>query len=354
MSDAVLIIDAQNRIVDLNPSAQQMLGLDVSQAVGRQVNQILPDQLNPDHISEEPGAAFSAVAYVQGEEEVYYDISITSLNDGHGALAGRLVVFHNITDRKRLEQQIQEAYDKEAAAHRELAAEMTRRVEFTRALIHELKTPLPPMVASSRLLVDEAKDARSLSLAKNIYHGASKLSYRIDELLDVARGEMGVLEVNPKEMDLLPLLYSVAEVMAPMASSAGISIELELPPFLPEVNADEGRLRQVLNNLFNNALKWTPEEGKVSLRARVDDNALVVEVEDTGAGIAEADRQRLFDIYYRGESNGPRLDGLGVGLSLCKRIVELQGGQIWVESEKGKGSTFGFSIPLATEDQSVG
>ena len=250
MSDAVLVLDTQNRIVDLNPSAQLMLGLDVSQAVGRQVSQILPDQLNLGQASEELRTASSAVAYVEGGEERYYDISITSLNDGHGALAGRLVVFHNITDRKRLEQQTQEAYEKEAAAYQELEAEMKRRVEFTRALIHELKTPLTPMVASSQLLIEQAKDETLLSLAQNVSDGASRLNQRIDELLDVAKGELGVLGVNPRELDALQFLHRVAKEVGPLAASAGVSVQLELPASLPEIQADESRLRQVLHNLF--------------------------------------------------------------------------------------------------------
>ena len=117
--------------------------------------------------------------------------------------------------------------------------------------------------------------------------------------------------------------------------------------------ADETRLRQVVLNLLSNACKFTPEGGKITLRAREGDATLVVEVQDTGVGIAEEEQQRLFEPYYRVADDRQQFKGLGLGLTLCKMLVELHGGQIWVESHVGKGSTFGFSVPLETTSQQV-
>jgi signal transduction histidine kinase len=121
-----------------------------------------------------------------------------------------------------------------------------------------------------------------------------------------------------------------------------------LPSSNPVVSADRDRLRQIIQNLLNNALKFTPAGGEIIFRAREEGDNLVVEVQDTGPGISKEDQKRLFDPYYRRVEDRERLSGLGLGLALAKTLVELHGGQIWVKSKKGQGSTFGFSLPLET------
>jgi signal transduction histidine kinase len=258
-------------------------------------------------------------------------------------------VARDVTERKRSEEKLQELYEQERKLRQELEAEMKRRVEFTRALAHELKTPLTPVMASSELLAAELREEPLLSLARNINRGASNLNNRIDELLDLARGEIGMLQLKLELVDLPKLLREVAGDMTPVASSHGQALILELPSSLPLARADEGRTRQVVLNLLNNASKFTPDGGKIILRAREDDGNLVVEVQDTGRGISAEEQQRLFEPYHRLESDREHLSGLGLGLALCKTLVELHGGRIWVQSQAGKGSTFGFSVPLEAD-----
>jgi len=126
-----------------------------------------------------------------------------------------------------------------------------------------------------------------------------------------------------------------------------LSLTLEAPPVLPLIRADEGRLEQVILNLLTNAFKFTPQGGTVTIRAKEEESDLLVEIQDTGHGIDKDNQQKIFEAYYRVESSTRRPEGLGLGLALCKTIVEAHGGQIWVESEVGKGSTFSFSIPLS-------
>lgn len=254
----------------------------------------------------------------------------------------------DITELEQAQEKLEEAYEKERQLREQLQAEVEWRTEFTRALVHELKTPLTPVLSSSELLYSELREEPWMSIAENIHRGASNLSNRIDELLDLARVEIGILKLNREAMDALPLLKGVGSDMAVVAKAAGQSLTLELPSYLPRVWADEERLRQVVLNLLINASKFTQEGGKIILRAREQDGSLVVEVEDNGPGIPEEDQERLFLPYHRQLSDRDHLSGLGLGLALCKNIVELHGGTIWVDSKVGKGSTFGFSIPLAT------
>ncbi|MBM4462595.1 MAG: PAS domain S-box protein [Chloroflexi bacterium] len=257
-----------------------------------------------------------------------------------------LGVLMDITERKQAEQKIQETCEEERKLRSELQAEIKKRVDFTRGLVHELKTPLTSVIASSELLASELPEGPLLRMARNISRSADNLNKRVDELLDVARGEMGMLQLSLTTVDPLPLLQELADEMSPVASNRQQSLVLDLPPFLPPVSADADRLRQVVLNLLGNACKFTGERGKITLRGRGKGDKLVVEVEDTGPGIGEEEQQQLFTPYYRVEGNGKRFRGLGLGLALCKTLVELHGGQIWVNSKKGAGSTFGFSVPL--------
>jgi PAS domain S-box-containing protein len=264
-----------------------------------------------------------------------------------------LLGFYDITKRKLAESKLQELYEQEKNLRQQIEAEMNRRVEFTRMLAHELKTPLTPVLASSDSLLAELQDERLLSLARNISRGAQNLNKRIDELLDLARGEIGILELNREPIDLLQLLREAAESIAPLAMSKGLSLSLRLPSSLTPVRADVSRVQQVVMNLLSNAVKFTPKGGVLKLIASARNNFAIVEVQDTGPGMSRDEQARVFEPYQRNSRDKGRLSGLGLGLALCKRLVELHGGQIWMKSRPSRGSTFGFSLPLDAISGSV-
>ena len=243
-------------------------------------------------------------------------------------------------------EELQQQYERERELRLEVETEMNRRVEFTRALVHELKTPITPVLAASELLLEEIKGEPLIRLSRSIHRGASNLNKRIDELLDLARSEIGTLELNRQSIDPALLLQEVVAGAIPLASEKGQHLDLELPPSLPAIQADLDRFTQVVQNIINNALKFTPEGGSILVRSRVDGANLTIEVQDTGRGLSEEEQQRLFDPYHRLPGDRERFSGLGLGLALSKKFVELHGGQIWVKSKKGAGSTFGFSVPI--------
>ena len=253
-----------------------------------------------------------------------------------------------IIERKRAEEKLQELYQLEQRLRRELEEQMGQRVEFTRALVHELKTPLTPMRAASELLIAECREDPWLSLAEKINRGTLNLNRRIDELLDLAKGEIGMLELKCCLVDPLQLLREVADYVTPETDRRGHSLVLDLPPSLPALWCDQDRLRQVVLNLLNNAFKFTPRGGRITLRAGQKDGSLRVEVQDTGCGISKDQKKQLFKPYHQLASDKEHFGGLGLGLALCKTLVELHGGQIWVESQMNKGSSFIFAIPLKT------
>ena len=270
--------------------------------------------------------------------------SVSSIQyQGKRAILGHAM---DITEQELAEEKLEEAYEKERRLRQELQIEVQRRVEFTRALVHELKKPLTPIMSSSDLLVSGLTEEPWLSVAQNIQRGAINLNKRIGELLDLARGEIGMLKLNPKRVDFLKLLQHVASEMSVLASSNGQKLKVELPDSLPMPWADEDRLRQITQNLLVNATKFTPEGGTITLRAKEQNGSLIVEVQDTGYGISDEEQRRLFRPYHRQVGEREHLSGLGLGLALCKNLVQLHGGRIWVKSEEGKGATFSFSIPI--------
>jgi PAS domain S-box-containing protein len=200
----------------------------------------------------------------------------------------------DITERELAEEKLEEAYEKERRLRQELQVEVQRRVEFTRALVHELKTPLTPIMSSSDLLVSGLTEEPWLSVAQNIQRGAINLNKRIGELLDLARGEIGMLRLNPKRVDMLRLLNHVGSEMTAVANSNHLTLKMELPETLAQPWADSDRLRQVTQNLLVNATKFTPEGGTITLRAKEQNGSIVVEVQDTGYGIPEEEQRRLF------------------------------------------------------------
>jgi len=311
------------------------------------------------HPDDRPMVRENAIRMLKGQRTTPYryrfvgpDGKIRRMLEGVASiqyLGKRAVLGHSmdITEAENAREQLQEAFERERKLRQEIEAELERRVFFARALVHELKTPLTPILASSELLASELKQEPYLSLAQNILRGASNLNRRIDELLDLARVEIGMLQINIGAVDATNLLRSIADEMRPMIASNHQTLTVLIPDSLPIVNADQERLRQVVLNLMINASKFTPEGGRMTLRATIQSQNLVVEVEDTGTGISAEQQRELFQPYHTRPADRERLSGLGIGLVLCKYIVELHGGKIWVQSEQGKGSTFSFSIPLA-------
>lgn len=251
-----------------------------------------------------------------------------------------------IEGRKQVQAKLQQLHDSERKTRQELERQIGESKEFIKLLVHELKTPITSMIAACELLIDRLPEGPLLSLAKSLGRGASSLDGRVDELLDLAKIEVGMLRLNRKLVDPLALVQKVYEDMAPAIGKHGQSLTLNAPLLLPKVYADEDRLRQVILNLLHNSSKFTPDGGQIILRTREQGGNLLVEVVDTGPGIADEEQHRLFEAYYQVESNGKRVSGLGLGLALCKSLVEMHGGQIWVKSRSGEGSTFGFSMPL--------
>jgi signal transduction histidine kinase len=222
-------------------------------------------------------------------------------------------------------------------------------LRFIDTLSHELKTPLTSIIAAAGLLAEELEttgDESYQKLSQTIIHNANTLETRLGELLDIVKTGSGRLQLQFEPVDIKSLLQGIGWQTSPILQGKEQNLTMDLPDSLPIIHGDGQRLEQVVLNLMTNATKFTPKGGNITLRARKRDAELVIEVQDTGIGIAKEEQARLFKPYSRLSADRQRQPGLGLGLALAKQVVELHGGKIWVVSEPGKGSIFSFSLPL--------
>lgn len=356
-TDLIHSVSVDGHFLFVNNAWQQTLGYSQEEIA----DLTLQDIIHPDYrpyfmemfqkaISGEASDSIEVVFVTKDGRAITVDGNVSCQRRKEEVVAIR-GIFRDVTERKQAEVDIQTLYEQEREVTQQLEREISRRVEYTRALVHELKTPITPVLAAAELLLEEITDKRQLRLVQTIDRSAANLNQRIDELLDLARGELNMLELNLESIDPVSMLNELGNRMAIVAQRNGQSLVVQLPDSLPSLMADRQRIQQVILNLLNNAFKYTPTGGVITLSARTKGDNLVIEVHDTGQGIKEQDREKLFDPYYRRVEDRERLSGLGLGLALAKRLVELHNGKIWVTSEMGSGSTFGFSLPLETVDK---
>jgi signal transduction histidine kinase len=231
-------------------------------------------------------------------------------------------------------------------AHAQHMQELSRmKSDFLTTVSHELRTPLTSIMMGAEMLLEEeeTRDPNSIrgKLVRNIVKGASRLSSLVSDLVNVSRDD----EFQPRlELDPVPVADAVANavsIIQPLVTAKHQTIEISLDDKDAMVLVDRLRFDQVLINLLSNAQRYSPPGGHVRLSAGADRGEVVIRVSDTGPGVAEADREHIFEPFYRGDRSG-----LGLGLAIAKSLVELHNGRIWVESNDGPGSSFCVAIPL--------
>ncbi len=248
-----------------------------------------------------------------------------------------------------LEERVKERTLELAKANEELVRLNKMKSDFVSAVSHELRTPLTSIKGYTALVwggkLGPTTKEQAERLEKVNRH-TDYLSSLISDLLDIARIESGRVGMTVQPIQLPLLVDMVADLLGPQLKDKDLSLKVELPSGLPPLHADEGRLQRVLVNLLSNAIRYTPQGGTITVRAKRTDAALQVEVIDTGYGIAPEDLSKLFSEFFRADNPVNReRKGTGLGLVLVKRIIEAHGGRIWVTSQLGKGSTFSFTLP---------
>ncbi len=243
------------------------------------------------------------------------------------------------------EAKAKQALENEIVLRHNLQEQIEERTQFTRALVHELKTPLTPLLSASEYLAGHLKEETSREFAQNIYNGAKRLENRIGEMMDVARGELGLLQLNIEEGNLLQIIEDAVKYYMPQALKKDQLITITPTGDNPSIKIDKDKIHQVIINLLDNASRYTKMGGEIFLSTKVNDGNAFVEIMDKGSGIYKELQPNLFRLH-KSVDRKEQYSGLGLGLVLCKIFIELHGGNIWIKSTKGKGTTVSFSIPL--------
>ena len=244
----------------------------------------------------------------------------------------------------RLFQEIQEKNEQLEAASR-------HKSQFVASVSHELRTPLNAIIGFSDVLLDpslEVSEEKRSRFLTHILNSGKHLLGLINEILDLSKVEAGRLELEIEKAAITDVLEAAANTLKALAAKKEIELRIEGDGHIPRIPMDSARIRQVVLNLVGNAIKFTPERGQVRLRANTLNEVVRVEVEDTGPGIPMEDHERIFLEFEQariGETKS-KPEGTGLGLALAKKLIEMHGGKIWVESEVGEGSRFYFTLPV--------
>jgi signal transduction histidine kinase/DNA-binding response OmpR family regulator len=234
-----------------------------------------------------------------------------------------------------------------------LAVASQHKSEFLASMSHELRTPLNAIIGFSEVLLERMfgeLNERQDDYLRDIWSSGKHLLELLNDILDLSKIEAGQMVLNRSEFMVRESLDYCLSMVRERALNQRVLLNLEVDPQVGLLDADRLRFRQVVLNLLSNAVKFTPEGGRVDVSASIRDQDLVVLVADTGVGVPAEDRERIFDAFQQGSRPSGQTEGTGLGLTLSKRILEMHGGRLWLESEAGQGSTFGFAMPArATE-----
>src|SRR6516164_2166017 len=237
---------------------------------------------------------------------------------------------------------------------RQLEEASQHKSQFLANMSHELRTPLNAILGYTELMADGAYGELSdtmLGVLKKLEAQGKHLLGLINDVLDLSKIEAGQLVLSLSNYSVKDMMQGVYIAVEPLAGNKKLNFKLEVPPDLPRARGDERRLSQVLLNLVGNAIKFT-DTGEVAMKASTANGSYTVAVRDTGPGIAEADQAKIFEEFQQSESTHTKAKGgTGLGLAISKRIIEMHGGRIWVESQPGQGSTFTFTLPIVVEQQ---
>jgi signal transduction histidine kinase len=269
---------------------------------------------------------------------------------GAGDFSGRLDVA-NRDEIGRLAARVNSTSDELQRVYQELEVASQHKSDFLATMSHELRTPLNAIIGFSDVLQEQMfgeLNERQLAYVDDVLAAGKHLLSLINDVLDLAKIEAGRMELDLSEVAVPEILRSAVSLHSERASRQGVDLSLTTEPEEITITADERRLRQVVFNLVSNAVKFTPAEGRIDISARSEDGRVEIAVADTGPGIASEDRETIFEEFEQ-TAAGRQAEGTGLGLPLSRKLVELHGGRLWVESEIGRGSTFRFTLPLEQE-----
>jgi signal transduction histidine kinase len=240
---------------------------------------------------------------------------------------------------------------------RQLEVASQHKSQFLANMSHELRTPLNAILGYTELILDDIygeTPPKMRGVLDRVQRNGKHLLGLINDVLDLSKIEAGQLTLALTDYSIKDVVHSVFAAVESLADEKKLALKIDLPNNLPVARGDERRLTQVLLNLVGNAIKFT-DQGEVKIKAAAANGAYTLSVCDTGPGIPPGDQAKIFEEFQQADSSATKKKGgTGLGLSIARRIIELHGGRIWVDSEVGKGATFSFTLPVRVEQQQAG
>lgn len=332
IAEGLVVVDVDGKIIMMNPAAERLLGVSMKDKIGRSVLDSLKSEQLISLAKGSEDKEDKEIELISQNDETKKVIRASSavIENENGQTVGMVSVLSDITKQKELDR---------------------LKASFIANVSHELRTPLVAIDKSISLIL--SKTAGEVSSAQEQFlsiaeRNLKRLSLLINDLLDLSKLEAGKMQLNLKPTLIDKVINESVEGLNAWAKTKNITIEKRIQPGLPEFNMDSDRIIQVLNNLIGNAVKFTPDNGNITIEARkvFERGEIEVSVADTGIGINKEDLGKVFDKFYQaGVRVATDIMGTGIGLSIAKEIVELHRGKIWAESEKGSGAKFTFTLP---------
>ncbi len=365
MGEGLYTVDDAGRITFMNPASQRMFGWTMEEMLGRRMHDVT-HHLRPDGTpfpaSECPGLAVLQQGTMLSEFEdvfirrdgTFFDVVYSSSPlRGDGKVTGLVVVFRDISDRKQAEEERARLLEAEREARAEAEKANRLKDEFLATLSHELRNPLNVVIGYAEILRRSEEfqgNTFVLKAAETIRRNALAQAQLVSDLLDLSRLQMGKLSLNRQPVSLSTVISDAIETVRTEATAKRISLDVSLSKEVVVVEGDPIRLAQIAWNLLNNAIKFTPADGKVRINLSCEGDYSVLAVEDSGQGIAPEFLPHVFEIFRQADASIVRKQGgMGIGLALVSQLAELHGGDVKAESEgPGKGARFTVRIPLFT------
>ena len=338
IGDAVIVTDPQLCLTMLNPVAARIFAVRGSVAHGTPLTEVIPNEtllkLLEETLKEKEALLVEEVSLDDGREgvEKIYQALATTIGGDEGVVQGVVAVLRDITGQKELERM---------------------KSNFLSVVSHELKTPLHSIKGFVDIILmgktGEISETQR-DFLNTVRTQTDHLQSLIQDLLEFSRLESGQVKLRLEAVSIAEVAGCVMDNLTPMADEKGVRLMTEVPSDFPLIKADRMRITQVITNLAHNAIKFTPKGGSVTVGAVDLGEQIRVSVSDTGIGIPPDEREKIFDRFYQVDSTTTRpYRGTGLGLTICKHIVEYHQGMIWAEGEEGKGSAFLFTLPKKLE-----
>jgi len=357
---AIFMLDPDGTVATWNTGAQRIKQYAAEEIIGKHFSIFYP----PEERDTKPATVLDLVRRAGKFEEegwrvrrngtaFWASVVITAVRSPAGELVGFSKVTRDLTERKQSEDQLRDLREKYVQElelrNRDSEQANQLKTEFLANMSHELRSPLHTIIGFSELLAEETdkllsdKQKRFLG---HIHDDSLHLLDLINDLLDLSKIEAGRLELRREPFNILPVVEEALLSISPRTTEKSLQVRTNISSSV-RISADPLRFKQILHNLLGNAVKFTPEGGKISVEAVTSDGFARISISDTGIGIPSDLQQAVFEKFYQvNATNKGNAAGTGLGLAITKRLVEEHGGNIWIESQPGRGSSFRFTIPL--------